>query len=84
MIRLLFIVAFVGISISAQQTVYGKITDEEQHPIPATLVMNMKTGFQAYSDVYKRQLKYCKFLRFWRNFFVSLAESEEFNLHCRK
>ena len=51
MIRLLFIFAFVGISISAQQTVYGKITDEEQHPIPATLVMNMKTGFQAYSDL---------------------------------
>ena len=51
MIRLLFIFAFVGISISAQQTVYGRITDEEQHPIPATLVMNMKTGFQAYSDL---------------------------------
>ena len=51
MIRLLFIFAFVGISISAQQTVYGRITDEEQHPIPATLVMNMKTGFLAYSDL---------------------------------
>ena len=51
MVRLFLISLFFAIKISAQQTVYGKITDEEQHPIPAVLVMNMKTGIQIYSDL---------------------------------
>lgn len=48
--RLLLLLIFCGVSVAAQQTVYGKITDEERNPIASVLVMNMKSGFQTFSD----------------------------------
>lgn len=49
--RFLLVLIFFTIHIGAQQSISGTITDEEQNPIPAVLVMNMKNGFQTTTDL---------------------------------
>lgn len=48
--RFLFILLFLSIRLFSQNTISGTVYDEEQNPIPAVLVMNMKSGYQTYTD----------------------------------